>query len=288
VLSDPIKRQAYDAGGHAGVSQRWSADDLFRDFDFGDLFTGRFADLGGIFSELFPGSRRAGGKPRGVDLRFELRLSLDEAARGGERLVEIRKTERCRSCGGTGAAPGTEPVRCADCDGTGKKQKVTTEQGMKVITLTTCNRCGGRGTWIASPCAACGGSGTEFLPHKIKVRVPPGVDDGTLLRIPGQGEPAPSGGTPGNLYFEIAIDPHPTLRREGDDLYTVASVDFVDMALGSEVTVGCLQGETVRVKVPAGTQSGTVFRVRGKGILAFMPRRKAIFLLQSKSKHRRI
>jgi molecular chaperone DnaJ len=111
VLSDPIKRQAYDAGGHAGVSQRWSADDLFRDFDFGDLFTGRFADLGGIFSELFPGSRRAGGKPRGVDLRFELRLSLDEAARGGERLVEIRKTERCRSCGGTGAAPGTEPVR---------------------------------------------------------------------------------------------------------------------------------------------------------------------------------
>ena len=211
VLSDPTKRRAYDAGGHAGVSERWSTEDLFRDFDFGNVFGRGFEGLGGIFGDLF--SRSAGhgaAKPRGDDLRYELTLTLDEAARGGERLVEIRRTERCRTCGGNGASPGTAPIQCPQCQGTGQKQKITTQKALKIVALISCDRCRGRGIWIESPCATCKGSGFELLPHKIQVNVPPGVEHGTVLRLGGEGEPAPEGGRPGDLLFCIKIEPHPS------------------------------------------------------------------------------
>ena len=128
------------------------------------------------------------------------------------------------------------------------------------------DRCRGRGIWIESPCATCKGSGFELLPHKIQVNVPPGVEHGTVLRLGGEGEPAPEGGRPGDLLFCIKIEPHPSLRRQGDHLYTVVGVNFVDAALGSELIAACLEGAKVRVKVPAGTQSGTALRVRGKGM----------------------
>jgi molecular chaperone DnaJ len=137
---------------------------------------------------------------------------------------------------------------------------------MRVITLTTCPRCDGRGIFIESPCAACKGAGVEFLPHAIKVQIPAGVDHGMLLRLPGQGETAPRGGSPGDLLVRIYIQPHPLLKRDGDDLYAAAQIAFPEAALGSKVTVPCLDREAVRVSVAPGTQSGTTLRVRGKGM----------------------
>jgi molecular chaperone DnaJ len=267
VLSDPAKRQAYDATGHAGVSERWSTEDIFRDFDFGDFFGGRFADLGGIFGDLFPGRTRPGGiKPQGAALRYDLRLTLDEAARGGERVIHISRSDRCKSCAGSGAKPGTKPVTCTDCRGTGERQQVRSAKSMRVITLTTCARCNGRGIFIESPCAACKGAGVEFLPHAIKVQVPPGVDHGMLLRLPGQGEAGPQGGSPGDLLVRIYIQSHPLLKRDGDDLYAAAPIAFPAAALGTKVTIKYLGNENVLVTVPPGTQSGTLLRLRGKGM----------------------
>jgi molecular chaperone DnaJ len=270
VLSDPNKRNQYDATGHAGVSERWSTEDLFRDFEFGDFFGGRFADLGSIFGNLFGGPRgpgpRRSPRPHGTDLHYELNLTLDEAAKGGERIIHVSRSDRCATCGGNGAKPGTQPVTCSECRGTGEKQQVRSEKTMRVVTLTSCARCNGRGLFIASPCVTCKGAGIQFLPHAIKVQIPPGVDHGMLLRLAGQGEAGPAGALAGDLLVRIYIQPHPSLRRDGDDLYTAAPVSFPDAALGTKVTVACLGGEKVLVTVPAGTQSGTLLRARGKGM----------------------
>lgn len=270
VLSDPNKRNQYDATGHAGVSERWSTEDLFRDFEFGDFFGGRFADLGSIFGNLFGRPRgpelRRSPRPHGTDLHYELNLTLDEAAKGGERIIHVSRSDRCATCGGNGAKPGTQPVTCSECRGTGEKQQVRSEKTMRVVTLTSCTRCNGRGLFIASPCVTCKGAGIQFLPHAIKVQIPPGVDHGMLLRLAGQGEAGPAGALAGDLLVRIYIQPHPSLRRDGDDLYTAAPVSFPDAALGTKVTVACLGGEKVLVTVPAGTQSGTLLRARGKGM----------------------
>ena len=267
VLSDPTKRAQYDATGHAGVSERWSNEDLFRDFEFGDFFGGRFADLGGIFGDLFGGrSRRGPVKPQGADLHYDLRMTLNEAAKGGERVISITRSDRCKVCGGSGAKPGTQPITCADCHGSGQKQQTRTEKGMKVVSITTCTRCLGRGIFIESPCLTCHGSGYESVPHHIKVQIPPGIEDGMMLRLAGQGEAAPSGGLPGDLLVRIHTEPHPLLKREGDDLYTGAVIDFASAALGTKVDVPCLEGERIKVTIPPGTQSGTGLRLRGKGM----------------------
>lgn len=267
VLADDAKRKAYDTTGHAGVSARWSTEDIFRDFDFGDFFGGRMGDIWSIFGDLFPGATRRGrAQPRGGDLRFELKLSLDEAARGGERVLHATRSDRCHSCSGSGAKPGTQPKACSDCQGSGEKQQTRSEKGMKIVTLTPCSLCAGRGVVIESPCPSCKGTGYEFSPHAIKVKIPPGVEHGMLLRLAGQGEAAPQGGLPGDLLVQIYIEPHPGIKRDGSDLYTVIPLSFPDAALGVKVTVPCLNGERVRVTVPPGTQSGTALRVRGKGM----------------------
>jgi molecular chaperone DnaJ len=195
-----------------------------------------------------------------------LNLTLDEAAKGGERIIHVSRSDRCATCGGNGAKPGTQPVTCSECRGTGEKQQVRSEKTMRVVTLTSCTRCNGRGLFIASPCVTCKGAGIQFLPHAIKVQIPPGVDHGMLLRLAGQGEAGPAGALAGDLLVRIYIQPHPSLRRDGDDLYTAAPVSFPDAALGTKVTVACLGGEKVLVTVPAGTQSGTLLRARGKGM----------------------
>jgi molecular chaperone DnaJ len=267
VLSDEAKRSAYDTMGHAGISERWSTEDLFRDFDFGDFFGGRFGGLGSIFGDVFSGgARRSAAKPPGADLRYDLRLTLDESAKGGERLIQVKRSARCKICGGNGAKPGTQPVPCSECQGRGEKQQIRTEKSMKVVTLSPCVRCKGRGVFVESPCGACDGTGYEFLPHTIKVQVPAGIEDGMLLRLAGQGEASPQGGTPGDLLVRISIQPHPHLKRDRANLYTVVPVSFPDAALGTKVTAPCLNGENVRVTVPSGTQSGTALRARGKGM----------------------
>ena len=267
VLSDQAKRDTYDTMGHAGVSERWSTEDLFRDFDFGDFFGGGFGDFGNIFGNLFGGRpRRGAAKPQGANLHYELKLTLDEAAKGGERLIQLTRSERCKACSGSGAKPGTQPVSCSECEGKGEKQQIRTEKSMKVITLSPCVRCKGRGVFVESPCATCQGTGYEFLPHTIRVQVPAGIDDGMLLRLAGQGEASPQGGIPGDLLVRISIQQHPHLKRDRDNLYTVVPVSFPDAALGTKVTAPCLDGERVRVTIPPGTQSGTALRARGKGM----------------------
>jgi molecular chaperone DnaJ len=267
VLSDPTKRNQYDASGHAGVSEHWSTEDLFRDFDFGNFFGGRSADLGSIFGVRFGGRGRQGpAKPHGADLYYDVKLTLDQAAKDEERVISITRSDRCKTCAGSGAKPGTQPVACAECQGSGQKQQIKTEKGMKLVTIVSCARCLGRGTLIESPCLNCHGSGFEFVPHQIKVQIPPGIDDGMLLRLAGQGEAAPQGGVPGDLLVRVLIQPHAVLKRDGDDLYTSTAIDFANAALGIKVEVPCLGGERVKVTIPPGTQSGTGLRLRGKGM----------------------
>lgn len=268
VLSDDAKRREYDATGHVGVSERWSPDDLMRDFQFGDFFGGRFGDLFGIFGDVLGQRTRPGREAaRGVDLRYDLDLTLDEAAKGGDRVIQITRSEQCRDCKGSGAKPGTKPAQCGDCGGTGQKQQVQSGKGMRVVTITTCARCQGRGAWLEFPCQACQGSGFEFMPHSLKAQIPPGVEDGMVIRLAGQGEPNANGGPPGDLLIRIHLRPHPSFQRQGDDLYTLVSMSFADAALGTKVSVPCLGGESsVKVTVPAGTQSGTSLRLSGKGM----------------------
>jgi molecular chaperone DnaJ len=259
VLSDQTKRDQYDAAGHAGISEHWSTEDLFRDFHFGDL--------GSIFGDLFGGpTRRTRAKPTGEDLYYDLRLTLDEAAKGGERIIYITRSQRCKTCGGNGAKPGTQPVTCVDCQGSGQKQQIKSDRGMKVITVSSCGRCMGKGLFMESPCPTCNGTGSELVAHEIKMHVPAGIDDGMMLRLAGQGEEAPEGGTPGDLLVRISVAPHPTLKREGENLYTVMPISFPDAALGTKLNVDCLGKESVRISVPPGIQSGTALRARGKGM----------------------
>lgn len=267
VLSDDTKRKEYDTTGHAGVSERWSSEDLMREFQFGDFFGGRFGDLSGLFGDLFGRRMRPGaGATRGVDLRYDVELTLEEAARGGEKEIHLTRSERCTDCGGTGAKAGTKPLTCPDCRGTGQKQDVKTKKDVRLVTLTSCLRCQGRGHIVESPCPLCRGGGYRFLPHTLKVQVPPGVDDGMMVRLPGQGEANANGGPPGNLLIRPHIRRHPVFERHGDDLYMVQSVTFPDAALGRKLRVAGLSGETLQVTVPAGTQSGTALRLNGKGM----------------------
>jgi molecular chaperone DnaJ len=267
VLSDDAKRKEYDATGHAGVSERWSQDDLMRDFQFGDFFGGRFGDLSGIFGDFFGRRMRPeAGATKGADLRYDLDLTLEEAARGGERDLHITRSEKCIPCGGTGAKAGTTPLSCSECKGTGQKQEIKTRKDVRLVTLSTCARCQGRGHVIETPCPSCHGNGYQFAPHTLKVRIPVGVDDGMTIRLAGQGEANANGGPPGDLLIRPHIRPNPTFERHGDDLYTAQTISFPDAALGKKVRLRGLGGEMLHVVVPAGTQSGTALRLNGKGM----------------------
>jgi molecular chaperone DnaJ len=267
VLSDDTKRKEYDTTGHAGVSERWSSEDLMRDFQFGDFFGGRFGDLSGMFGDLFGRRMRPGaGAARGVDLRYDVELTLEEAAHGGEREIYLTRSEKCVDCEGSGAKAGTKPLACPDCRGTGQKQDVKMRKDARLVTLTTCARCQGRGQIIESPCPLCQGGGYRFLPHTLKVKIPPGIDDGMVIRLPGQGEANANGGPPGDLLIRPHIRRHPTFERHGEDLYTVQSVTFPDAALGRKLRITGLRGEALQVTIPAGTQSGTALRLSGKGM----------------------
>ena len=267
VLSDDTKRKEYDTTGHAGVSERWSSEDLMRDFQFGDFFGGRFGDLSGLFGDLFGRRMRPGADARrGVDLRYDVELTLEEAASGGEREIQLTRSETCMDCGGSGAKAGTKPLVCSECRGTGQKQDIKLKKDVRFVTVTTCLRCQGRGRIVESPCPVCHGGGYRFIPHTLRIKVPPGVDDGMIIRLAGQGEANANGGPPGDLLIRPHIRRHPIFERHGDDLYTIQSVTFPDAALGKQLRVTGLGGETLRVTIPAGTQSGTALRLNGKGM----------------------
>ena len=266
VLGDDDKKQRYDQFGHAGVDGAagagaggFSMDDILR--QFGDLFGG--GGGGGFFEQFFGGGRGGGSRARrGSSLRVDLRLTLEEVARGVEKTIEVARSERCGSCSGSGAEKGTEPVRCNTCGGHGQ---VAVTRGFLSI-HQTCPACQGKGVTIEKPCKSCRGNGTVPNKSPITLKIPAGIEEGHAQRIAGQGEPGDNGGPPGDLVVVIHVEEHEHFIRHGDDLFSVARVRFRQAALGDEVELPTILGETVKLKIPAGTQPGERLRVRKHGL----------------------
>jgi molecular chaperone DnaJ len=258
VLSDPQKRQVYDTYGHAGLSGVVGADfnsTIFQDFHdiFGDFFG---------FEDLFSGGRRGRSRvQRGADLRYDMTLTFEEAAAGVSTKIKLARQEYCEVCNGTGAKAGTGVVACQTCGGRGQ---LAYQQGFFTITRT-CPACQGAGQIVRERCPDCRGQGRIERERTIELRVPPGVDTGTRLRVAGEGEPGPNGGPAGDLYVILEVKEHPFFERRGADLYCTIPVSIVQAALGTELQVPGLTGEE-KLKIPEGTQSGAVFRIKGKGM----------------------
>ncbi len=257
VLSDPQKRSMYDRFGT--VTPGGAGYGGYRD-PF-DIFAEVFGNLGGFG---FGGGRPAGPE-RGRDLRTHIELTFEEAAFGVEKEIEIERLEVCDECEGTGSAPGTDPVRCSECGGRGQVRRVQQTLFGSFVNITTCPQCEGEGTVVTNPCQKCQGSGKVYLRRKISVKVPAGVDDGVSIRLGAQGEPGERGGPRGNLYVTIHVKPHPYFKRQGNNVTLELQVNVAQAALGDTVSVPTLDGER-EIEIPAGSQSGSVLRLRGLGI----------------------
>ena len=256
VLGDADKRRRYDAFGHAGVGGAASAGfDPTIFADFGDIL-GDFFGLGDMF-----GRRRAGPR-RGADLRYDLQISLEEAAFSTETHVQIPRQEKCKTCDGSGSAHGTKPSECPSCRGRGQ---VAFQQGFFSV-ARTCGRCGGSGRIISTPCKDCRGEGQTRVTRRLDIKIPGGVDTGSQLRLSGEGEAGAAGGPPGDLYVVVSVLPHDVFQRERDDLLCEVPITFPQAALGASIDVPTLEGGTTRLTIPEGTQPGAVFRLRGHGV----------------------
>ena len=260
MLTNPEKREAYDRYGHAGVDPNSGMGGGFGGGagGFGDAF-------GDIFGDIFGGGRggRGGGPQvyRGADLRYNLEITLEQAAHGFDTTIRVPSWDKCDTCHGSGAKPGTQPVTCTTCAGHGQ---VRMQQGFFSI-QQTCPKCHGSGKIIPEPCAACGGAGRIKRNKTLEVKIPAGIDNGMRIRSSGNGEPGTNGGPPGDLYVEIHIKQHAVFQREGDDLHCEMPISFSKAALGGEIEVPTLTGK-VSFTVPEGTQTGKTFRLKGKGI----------------------
>ncbi len=271
VLKDDDKRAAYDRFGHDGLKMGGgTGQGGFSAEGFGDIF-------GDVFGDIFGGARRGGGPQvfRGADLGYELKLDLETAVAGDNVTIDVPTQVSCDSCGGSGARKGSEPVKCSTCGGVGQ---VRMQQGFFSI-QQTCPACKGAGTTIADPCTGCHGRGRVRKTRTLSVKVPPGVDDGDRIRLSGEGEAGRNGGPPGDLYVEIRVRPHKIFEREGANLSCEVPVSFATATLGGEVELPTLDGH-VSLKIPAGTQSGKVFRLRGKGVATVRDPRKGDLFAQ--------
>lgn len=270
VLSDEEKRAQYDQLGHAGFDQRYTTEDIFRGTDFDSIFR----DLGGgfgfrdIFSMFFGEGFRGRGVTVGRDLAYELEITLEEASKGVEKDIELERTEKCDVCGGSGAASETSPKQCPRCNGAGRIQSTTRNGFGLFVRVIPCPTCGGRGRIIDKPCPKCRGSGLMERERRITVKIPPGIDEGYQLRLAGEGEVASSQGLPGDLYVLIRIAPHQYFKRYEDDLLYNITIGFAQAALGAEVRIPTLEGDTT-LRVQPGTQPGEIIRLRGKGMPRF-------------------
>ncbi|MEQ1591508.1 MAG: molecular chaperone DnaJ [Thiobacillaceae bacterium] len=254
VLSDSEKRSAYDQFGHAGVDQQGA----------GGFGGGGFSDaFGDIFGDIFGGGggQRRDRVYRGADMRYNLEITLEEAARGTETKIRIPSLEECETCHGSGAKAGTEPSTCTTCGGHGQ---VRIQQGFFSV-QQTCPRCGGSGKMIANPCGTCHGEGRVKKHKTLSVKIPVGVDNGDRIRLAGEGEAGVNGGPSGDLYVVIHLKEHTVFKREGGDLHCEMPISFATAALGGEVEIPTLDGHA-KIKIPPETQSGQAFRLRGKGI----------------------
>ncbi len=258
VLKDEQKRAAYDRYGHAAFENGGRGGPGGGFGDFASSFSDVFEDLFGEFM----GGRRARRQNRGADLKYDLRVGLEESYRGYKAQLRMPTAVACEVCGGSGAEAGTKPEQCPTCGGMGK---VRAQQGFFTIERT-CHACRGNGRIIKKPCRPCGGQGLIQKERTLSVDIPPGVDDGTRIRIAGEGQGGINGGPPGDLYIFISMAPHPIFQRDGHDLHCRCPVSFVTAALGGEVDVPTLDGGRSNVKIPEGTQNGRQVRLRGKGM----------------------
>ena len=263
VLSDPDKRARYDQFGFDGPDRGGGAGgNPFGGMDFSGM-----GGMGDIFDQLFNGGMGGSAQARrnaprqGNDVRYELRLTFEEAAKGCHKSVEFYRYENCATCGGSGAKPGTQPQTCSMCKGTGQIR----QSGGWMTTVRTCPACGGTGKVIKDKCSSCGGSGRVRMRRTLELDVPAGVDDNIVLSKRGQGEPGANGGPNGDLLIQITVKPHKLFRREGTNLRLEVPISFTQAALGAEIDVPTLDG-SVKYTIPEGTQTDTEFRIRGKGI----------------------
>ena len=262
VLSDPQQRAMYDRFGEAGVagSARGPGDVFGGGGGFGDLFDAFF---GG--SPFGGGQSRPTGPPRGQDLEVEANISFEAAVFGTTLPVTVKTAIRCETCDGQGTSPGTQPVTCAECAGAGQVRRVRQSLLGQMVTTSACPRCGGLGQLIVTPCEACAGHGRRVEDQTYQVDVPAGVDNGSTLRLSGRGAVGPRRGEAGDLYVHLRVQPHERYTRAGNDLVTTVTVSIVQAALGTTLVLPTLDGEE-ELRVPAGTQSGKVFTLRGRGV----------------------
>lgn len=284
VLSDPEKRRAYDQFGHAAFNGQAGPGGFgsggFQD-PFGEGFN-PFQDFDDLFGSFFGGraTRSRARRPRaGADIVGEIELDFRDAAFGTQREVEVMRIETCPRCEGVGAEPGTGPTTCGQCGGRGQVQTVRDTPFGRFMSVTTCPRCGGTGEEITTPCRECGGRKQVRRRRSITVKIPAGVDDGTRIRLAGQGHMGDPGAPPGDLYIITRVRPHPQFTRQGEDVYSDLVLGFAQAALGTSITVPTLDGEET-VQIPAGTQPGQEIRLRGKGIPRLQSRGRGDHILR--------
>ncbi|MBI5018019.1 MAG: molecular chaperone DnaJ [Deltaproteobacteria bacterium] len=266
VLSDPDKRKQYDAVGHAAFEGggAGAGQGGWQDFNRGaggNPFGAGF-DFSSVFGDLF--GQEAGGRPgprRGADLEYEMEIDFREAVVGAEKEISYRRASSCEACGGLGYRPGTGGGSCSQCAGTGR---VKSQRG-PIALQQPCPRCRGTGRLPGTPCPTCGGRGATPHAERLRVRIPPGVDTGSRVRVGGKGEAGSDGAPAGDLYIQVHVRPDPKMRRQGDDVVTTVGVPLLDALLGGSVTVPTF-GDPVRMKIPSGTQNGQRFRLKGKGV----------------------
>jgi molecular chaperone DnaJ len=260
VLSDPQRRQAYDMFGRAGVGGTGAE-------GFGPF--GGFQGFGDLFDAFFgagqgPGSRR-GRPPAGADLRYDLRLTFDEAIHGVEKEIDFSAMVRCDTCAGNGAAPGSDPITCPACNGTGELRQVRSTMLGQMVNVSACARCGGQGRIVETPCQTCRGEGRVERHRVLHVSVPAGIDEGHQIRLSGEGEVGRRGGAPGNLYVVAHVEPHRSLRRQDTELYFELPISISQAALGARLSVPTPDGDEW-IEIRPGTQPGTEIRLRGRGV----------------------
>ena len=274
VLYDDEKRQLYDQYGHAGIDQRYSSEDIFRGADFSDIFRnmGVDFDFGFGFNDIFERffgqrtgfDRRQSHRMRGADLRYDIEINLEDAYNGLETTIRVPRSETCEGCNGSGASKGTSIKKCSHCSGTGQIQNSRRTNFGIFTQVTTCNRCGGQGTIIEEPCAECDGRGIIQKTRNIELKIPKGVDDGSQLRLSNEGE-AGNGGS-GDLYIVIHVKKHPKFNRRGLDLHTIKNITFPEASLGAKIDVGTINNGFEKLKIPEGTQTGNIFKIKGRGM----------------------
>jgi len=257
VLSDPSKKSAYDRFGHQGVRSSGFGSDRSPTDAFNDIF-------GDIFGDIFSGSdpfSRSRRTNRGSDLEYSLSINLESAVKGTTEKIRVPTLDSCVDCGGSGATPGTQPSSCPSCNGAGQ---VRMQQGFFSISQT-CRQCRGSGKVITAPCKKCNGNGRVKRSKTLSVKIPAGVDSGDRIRLSGEGETGPNGGSSGDLYVQINVHPHDVFERDAQHLYCEAPISFIDAALGAEIEIPTLDGK-VKIKIPEGTQTGKLFRLKGRGV----------------------